>query len=318
MNLKDRLVISKRNSISTQIPDNQYTVNFSEVFANSSVIGSIIRTLIDNNKNIIFTASREFEKTLFVQYFKNLLSNYAINIEDNFNEYNLSINNKINIYRNTEIPELVKIFEAIITGYKTFAICLNINSAENILEKIKAVIAINYPNMTEKMINTLISESNAVFVNISEIRGELVVSSIDELVKADSLSLKEIYSYIIIENNNLNEEKEEIQNIKPTNLKNILEDEELLNYEPSIQLSETKEENTSEEKIDLKEEQPNTIEEAQNIVEIDEKSTESTNEHNEELIENQESEKEISIEEPKEKINKYKLLREKVKSKKAN
>ena len=221
--------------------------------------------------------NNSFEYSRLINFIHLTAKDKQLNLIDNIEE---SSNTKINLINITDINELVKVFQSIIMGVKPYILNLKINSDENIIEKLQTLIAINYQNLTEKHIETLIGESDSVFVSVNTENN--AISSIKELYFDKELYLEEVYSYSRQKNRNTKKQENaavSIENKNPSKIKNILIDDELMSYKP--------------------EEHVNNVEkEEDNSVEIEETAS---------------AENTISSS----KINKYKLLKEKVKARKS-
>ena len=292
MNLKDRLVISKQNITANQNGTAEKG-NIPE-FKNALEVSDIVKSLITNKKNLIFVSNRETDKAIIIKFIKNTVPS-AYNTTESFDE-NLVNSGKINIIKNASIKDIVKVFEAAISGYKQFICLFYINKNNQIKDKLGALIAINYPPLSDKNIITLMSCSDSVIITIENKDDTVIISEIIEM--NDSYEINTMYSYDNQEKQQkkklkknpepkeqIIEEKESAaevieQPVKKQKIKNILIDEELLNYEASDHIVDNNTPDIIEEEI-----QNDTADETQ-----------------------------ISSE-PAKKVNKYKLLKEKIKSK---
>ncbi|MBQ9245969.1 hypothetical protein IJ182_06870 [bacterium] len=355
MNLKDRLIIAKQNKSDIQVKNNNIqNNNISDIFVNAAETENIIRNLIKEDKNIIFITNNNIDKTIIAEYIQILIKDRNVIITEKPNENDININSKVRVYTNTNITDMINILGFAITGCKPSVFCLNINSYKNIIEKIKTLIAIERANLSTENINTLLTESEITLVNITENDNKLIINDIDLIENDNKITLKNIYSVNKPENkkeetdideiqesgleespeNDFTEEpvnqiidnkKEAIKEQKETTtkkrgtkktsskIKNILIDDELMNFNPEehtiIQSS------TPIEKI--KEEQSNVENEENNINQfIDSiELKEEDNQNEQETAEITTNTNNIEKEQTKP-INKYKLLREKIHSKK--
>ena len=211
------------------------------------------------------------------------------------------------MFEKPSIYEIVKILEYIIYGYKSFIFAMDMNSFEDVLEKIKTVIAVNFKNLTEKNIDTLISNSNTIFVYFSKNEdGLFTITNIGEIIN---------------ENNTVN--------IVPVYIKESEPEQKLDNKISTVIEPKPEEETAAYEKKDAIITEP--------ILLPVEETTEELN-HNEDeiikdfmtnedvqtiIIDSNPNKAENNIDKPEDtiepqKINKYKLLKEKVKNRRSS
>ena len=288
MNLKDRLIISNQNNVKVQNENGEYVYTTDEIFSDSKEAGEIIRDLALNNRNIVFVHNRSFDSNLFINYIQILLRDKQLNFLDNFEESKLSDRN-VNLIKSPNINSIVKIFEYIIYGYKPFIFNVCFESTENIIEKLSAVISVNFANLSEKNINTLISSSNCIFVVIEQNDNSFVISNILEISDKSSVKLTTIFTQNGMVESQHNSEKEEDINSEEGSI-----DDDLMNYDIEKHINNNLTEKT------VTEENDDVFAEEQKISQ--EKSEDSE----------QEETAEEEIELPVKKENKYKLLRDKV------
>ncbi len=253
MNLKDRLIIAKQPDVKN-IKETAFE-DVSLIFKNSKKQTKLIRDYILNNKNIVFLADRTFDRNLLVRYIQLLLPEKQINLLEKPESRNLSVNSKINMIKDPDIIDFVRILQAVILGYKPFVSCISLNYSEDILDTFKALISANYENLTDKHIETLFKESDTVFVNITNQNDDWTISSVNEFSLNEKITVKKA-------------PKETKSNNK---IKNILDNEEINSAE--------------EEKV--------------------------INNSEEDIIQAT-----VVVDKTPEKVNKYKLLKEKVRAKK--
>jgi hypothetical protein len=211
----------------------------------------------------------------------------------------IKINYKIKIIPKISILDLVKILELVIYGYNSFILGLDINSPDKVIEKIKAIIAINYRNLSDSNITTLLTVTDVVFVFVEKNEdGLFYISKIQEVEqKYENISLNTIYeikNLEVVENNEIIEQVEQNVNLNPPPKENIEVEisDEISNDEQDISIKE--ESHIQDETLQQKDG------EQQEEVQVQEEDL---------------KEDENSNQEEHHKINKYKLLKEKVKAK---
>lgn len=308
MNLKDRLdSISSIDKVCIKENTNKEP-DILDIFEDNKNVRKIISLAINNGKNIILLSNTSCDKTLLIKYISSFVPEDRQKSEiTSTSEINSKQNCDIFLFEKPSIYEFVKILEYIIYGYKSFIFAMDMNSFENVLEKIKTVIAVNFKNLTEKNIDTLISNSNTIFVYFSKNEdGLFTITNIGEIINENN-TVNIVPVYI-----KESEPEQKLDNKISTVIKLKLE-EETAAYEKKdaiitepilLPVEETTEElnhNEDEISIDL---MPN--EDVQTII-ID---------SNPNKAENNIDKPEDTIEP--QKINKYKLLKEKVKNRRSS
>lgn len=311
MKLKDRLrnknllneVQEKQTSIDAELTDidgtgldelndNVYgNFNTNDIFLDTKIVKSYINDFIQNNKNIILVCNKSFDKLIISNYIKSLLPpKKGINVIEELNSHIKDLNGKVNIFPTPDIAVIVKILEQIIYGCQSFIFSINLGNYDNVINKLKAIIALNYKNLDSNDIITLLGASNAVIVYILKNEdGLFYLSKIDE-IKQNGMEI-ELRS-ILNENTNKNNDME---SNSENSVMNSLE-ETLIIEKNKIKPSE-KENSISIEQNNISDETKQVVKKEQEII-------------NEEISE----ENQTKIEEKK--LNKYELLREKVRQKK--
>ncbi len=279
MNLKDRL--GNYNKINTNIEQNdEFTINNmneADIFENNTAANLLILNLLNKNKNIIF-ASLECENNPVIANYLHSVLNENSNITRDIENID-SENSKICIIPTLKIEEAAKLFESFLTTQKSYIMGINLKSFDNIIEKLKVIIALNHKNLTEQNINTLLSSSDLIFIFISRNEdGLYYISEIKELIYSNeefSLEILYIYKNRIEEESNKNEISIEMlpanevktdekrfdeyiikeNNTEDTEIKNTPDiyieknelEEEIKNQKETIIISETEENNTDKE-----------------------------------------------------------------------
>ncbi len=213
MNLKDRLeYIKQTNTISIKDNDNSDSCpGITDVFADSINVRNLILNLIRENKNIIFAGDKSIDKLMTAVYFQSLIGENNSEIINSIDENISNKNFQKNIVPNPDIYNIVKIFEYIIYGYKSFIFGLDLNNSDNFIDKLKTLIALNFKNLTDANINTLIGSSNSAFVFISRNDdGLYFISEINKINYVEGeLSFENIFSSIL----NINTEDVTFDNV---------------------------------------------------------------------------------------------------------
>lgn len=197
MNLKDRLISIKATDdieIKTTVDD----ANIADIFVDNEYVRGLVSDFSKKEKNIIFVSDRTIDKFLLAQYMQYLINDSKATIVNDIEENLIYINSRINIVPNPSISQIVKIFQYIIYGYKPFVFGLDLNSYDNVIEKVRALIAINFSNLNQENINTLISSSEAIFVSVSKNEdGLYFISKIDEITNFNGIpKLSNVFKHI--------------------------------------------------------------------------------------------------------------------------
>ena len=266
MNIKDRLTKIKNfsNSISSQ-----NTITSNNFHFDNDIVNNIIEEHINNFGNIIFVTDISINNNNVAKYFATLIKeDKSISVIDTTKEILNIQNNTINIIQEVSKNNILNIFEQMLFGIKSFILGIHIDSYENIIEKIKTILAIN-SNLTESNINILLNAANALIINIQiDNNGIFYVKNIDKIQSEDSkILLKNLYTFF---------------------------------YKTEIE-------------AEIKKEETNKINKNDEISQIP-----STNKIEKEIKINKQNSEEPPTEEKTKKINKYKLLKEKIKQKKQN
>lgn len=308
MNLKDRLdSISSIDKVCIKENTNKEP-DILDIFEDNKNVRKIISLAINNGKNIILLSNTSCDKTLLIKYISSFVPEDRQKSEiTSTSEINSKQNCDIFLFEKPSIYEFVKILEYIIYGYKSFIFAMDMNSFENVLEKIKTVIAVNFKNLTEKNIDTLISNSNTIFVYFSKNEdGLFTITNIGEIINENNtVNIVPVYIKESEPEQKLDNKISTVIEPKPEEETAIFEKEDAIITEPILlPVEETTEElnhNEDEISIDL---MPN--EDVQTII-ID---------SNPNKAENNIDKPEDTIEP--QKINKYKLLKEKVKNRRSS
>lgn len=288
---------NNKTILKKQIENSKFSI--CDIFVQSELLESFVK-YAQNKRNIIFICNKSFDKLIIANYLQSKLiaENAVIIDEKDVNAKDLPGN--INIFPNPEIHSILKIFEQTIYGMGSFIFGLNFGCFDKAIDKLKAVIALNYPNLTADNINILIEASNAILVYVEKNNDSLFSITNIEEVKQDN---ENIDTDIIPQSKNIKTDKEtktnavqekENRNEIAEQTKEIIEEdnEENLNSEKS-----TNENEIVEETVELKELEENSVSQEAEIPNI--------------LADDLPYEEEID-----KKPNKYQILKERARQKK--
>ncbi len=293
MNLKERLdSINTIDKIYIKNTNNEEP-DILDIFEDNTKVKKILSAAINNDKNIILLSDLSCNKPLLVKYISTFTEQTKKSMEiTSYSDINDKHPPDIYVFIQPSVYEIVKIFERVMYGYKSFIFTMNMNSFDNILEKLKTVIAVNFNNLTSDNIDLLISNSNSVMVYFSKNEdGLFTITNIAEITN---------------ENNNM--EIVSLYSAEPNDIQKI--DKSIsVEFEPEIK-----------KEITINEEENEPVQEIHQDGKV-------TYEVNNELKTGYMDNDDISVNEPQtslveeeksipvKKINKYKLLKEKVKNK---
>lgn len=208
MNIKERLNITKKVQQNSEKQSNNSKLKF-----DNNIVINIISEKINNFNNIIFITENTYNNNTVSAYFQNCV----IEAENKINLPSSVKNIKketINIFPSVSGELLVKILEQTLMGVKSFVFGISLNSYENVIEKLETLIAVN-SNLSEKQINLLLSESNTILVNVKQDEtGAFYVKDIDKIqIENAQLALNNLYTYI-------DKPEEETTQFEPVSIKN--------------------------------------------------------------------------------------------------
>lgn len=214
MNIKDRLAEFVKNKQSELNTDIEYE-NIESIFENDKFATDILSNCIKENKNIFLICSSGCDKTLSCKYLYNFYKNKSIVEEtESFKESLKYSNSQTVIITNPEGKDFIKALEYMLSGLKSFVLAFNFRTYKDILESLIVLIAINGKNLTNVNITHLLKQSEAVLVYIDRNEdGLFSITDISEITGVDKeLNLIQRYNSrkIKISENNLNFESAEI------------------------------------------------------------------------------------------------------------
>lgn len=320
MNFKERFNLNIQNNIKYE--NNEIDVKaeaFSfDMFCRNNEVEKILRNTFIKDKNVIIASKKNSNKDIIYSYIKKFIGKaqsveVVENIEDDISFTNAS---KI-IVPEPNIYELVKILEFILCDYKSFIFSLNIKSYENIIESLKTLILLNFPNLSNSNALHLIGSTQAIviYVKIDE-KGNYFITNIGEIeYKEGKILLNNLYD---------KQKKEKALLEDYGDLAEIEEKEEEIKDQNELvkTTKEISEEKTEAEHFSTEEESKPTTEDVEDIetttIEIKEENTEKIEVEKNTIEEGTKEAIPSQIEEIVEEVktNKYKQLREKIKKRK--
>ena len=275
MNIKDRLKSTKNSEENIVLKkENPKKTSIADIFADGKYVQTLVRNYIKDYKNIIFLNNSSFDSSFICEYFKSFtIKGEKVKITNSVSLKEV----QINIIPEPTVKDIVKIFENIILSDKSYIFGLKIKTYDNILSKLRALISVNYPNMSQDSIDVLINSSECVIVYFSKNDdGLYIISKIEEMHNIEGeIVLEKIFdtdsAFVLSSDESVSQEDNSAENIE------------------TVQNSETplsQEENIIGEKVEIE----NELKEEKQVITVDNKRTI--------------------------KVNKYKLLRDKIKRKK--
>ena len=202
MNLKDRLkttvklkkIKAEKNLIANSIDE---SVHSAGILKNQNV-EDVLSQILTCDSNVILASSVDCENSEVAQYVKSLLpSSFSVEtIYDVASNIKFVKSSKI-VFPNPNIKEFVKILELIQYGYKNFIFAISICQFENIIEILKALVLLNFGNLSEKNFNTLMSTASPYIVYFKKNADDMLyVSNIAQVVlDKNSLTVFDVYSF---------------------------------------------------------------------------------------------------------------------------
>lgn len=330
MNFKERFNLNIQNRINHEQNEIEVkTEAFSfDIFSRNSEVEKILRTTFIKDKNVIIASKKNSNKDIIYSYIKKFRGKaqsveVVENIEDDISFTNAS---KI-IIPEPSIYEIVKILEFILCDYKSFIFSLNIKSYENIIESLKTLILLNFPNLSNSNALHLIGSTQAIiiYVEIDE-QGNYFITNIGEIeYKEGKIFLNNLYDKQKNEKALL-EDYGDLAEIEETKEQNVLDSALKEKSKIEVNLEEKLETEKEVEDILTEEQTQSKTETVEEFEEVEETKTEIKEENSKEIGQEQNTVKEETKQEPSEeqeivvdevKANKYKQLREKIKKRKS-
>lgn len=217
MNIKDRLAEFVKNKQSGMNTITEYE-NIESIFENDKFSIDILHNYVKENKNIFLICSSNCDKTISCRYLYNFYKDKSLVEEtDIFKESLKYSNSQTVIITNPDGKDFIKALEYMLFGQKSFVLAFNFKTYEDILESLIVWIAINGKNLTNVNIVHLLKKSEAVLVYIDRNEdGLFSITDISEIICDDNgLNLKQRYNSRIskIGDDNLNSEREKTHEV---------------------------------------------------------------------------------------------------------
>ncbi|MBQ4123939.1 hypothetical protein IJD44_09530 [bacterium] len=207
MAVKDKTKTVKKKTVRKVKVKSDRFVN--EIFSFNELADDFILKIVNSTTNIFLISSPDCDKSIISAYLKNhiakktsstVMENIDVDISSFLSRY------KRLIFPELSIKEVVHIFEYILSGFDGFAVGINLNSYDNLIEKLQTLISIQYPSLSLSQINCLIYEAHPIFIYFSKDEdGLFVVQSIDEVLKVGTS---------LILNNKFSNKQHEIKEVK--------------------------------------------------------------------------------------------------------
>lgn len=290
MNLKERIAIINQLKSTSSVKDIEIKkdVDVYEIFVKNNTVQQLIENSVSRGKNIVFLAPSYCDKTILANYIRNFYDdNASIDLMSNLSENLPYATSQRIIVSDVSVEEMVKIFELILCDYKTFSFCMSLKTFDNVLESFRTLIALSNRNLTASNIEHMLGVSSAVLVYVDRNEDGLYeITNVGKIVyKNNKAFLDVLYS----------------QDKQQENNENLI----------SVQQSAT-------ESIVVKTAETDVVDEAQIpiVTETEEETLlheDVVEEKFEDVVPEEVQENEVVEEQPKK--NKYKLLKEKIKSK---
>ena len=295
MNFKERIdKINQINNKQADVIEIKSEIENFDIFIKNKAVEHILKNAISKSKNIVLLCQSICDRTVVCNYLRSFIdSSVSVEVSNNISADLPFISASTVIVPEPNIDEIVKIFELILCDYKSFIFSMNLKSFENVLESFRTLIALNKNNLTLDNVEHLIGMSDALFIFVS--RNDDGLFDITDIGKVVYKNNRTFLDVLFSSSKNLDDNIVEMQEISD------VQNEEIIVVPDVIDTVPQEVQNNVEESV--VEEIPTAIEEQ--VVEV------SPCDDNKENID-----KEIVVDEPSVKVNKYKLLKEKRKNKK--
>ena len=165
---------SREYFLKHQILDNDVSEYLREKIRNGENIFVVGASSADKLPVLSYLSGLENENIAVIQGLEDILTDAENQLI--FSKYSLpfkevaskafELNHSLVVTECSDITELMSVFEFINSGFKHFIAAFNVNSKEDFLENLKNLIMLNYPQMSESKINGLIVSAikNIVFL----------------------------------------------------------------------------------------------------------------------------------------------------------
>lgn len=197
MNFKER--ISKINKVKTQAPQQMKAkseIDVSDIFVKNTTVEHILRNAVLKSKNIVLMCQSNCDKTLISNYMRKFMgASASVAVLSDFSTGLPSASASTLIVPEPSIRDIVKIFELILCDYKSFIFTMNLKSFCNVLESLRTIVSLNKPQLAASNVEHLIGMSEALLVYVSRNEdGLFAVSDIGKIVyKNNKMFLDVLY-----------------------------------------------------------------------------------------------------------------------------
>lgn len=296
MNFKER--ISKINKVKPQSArpvEMKAEIDVADIFVKNTTVEHILKNAILKSKNIVLLCQSNCDKTLISNYMRKFIgASVSVEVLNDFSTGLPHASASTLIVPEASIRDIVKIFELVLCDYKSFIFAMNLKSFCNVLESLRTIVSLNKPQLTSSNVEHLIGMSESLLVYVSRNEdGLFTVSDIGKIVyKNNKMFLDVLYGSSV--------EPLKVQEPAPVTVVAPAQvSAPVPNSEPEqVSESEPMPADKKEKKEDL------VVEQSIEVLE------QTSDENSDEIIIKEEAF------ESKPKVNKYKLLKDKIKSKK--
>lgn len=196
---------SREYFLKHQILDNDVSEYLREKIRNGENIFVVGASSADKLPVLSYLSGLENENIAVIQVLEDILTDAENQLI--FSKYSLpfkevtskafELNHSLVVTECSDITELMSVFEFINSGFKHFIAAFNVNSKEEFLENLKNLIMLNYPQMSENKIEGLIVSAikNIVFLE-KMVDGVTRVSHICELkTENGEIKIEDIFTF---------------------------------------------------------------------------------------------------------------------------
>lgn len=140
-----------------------------DIFIRKNKSENIITSALNKYQNILVAGSIECDKTIMSQYIKNFIPKIdSVEVIYNVNSEINYINAQRIIVPEANIHDFIKVLEMCLYGFKSFITTLNIKSYNHIIDTLKTLIALNTSNLQEAGINNLLGTAELLIIYIAK------------------------------------------------------------------------------------------------------------------------------------------------------
>ncbi len=169
MNLKERIEIINQLKSTASIKNLEIKkeVDTFEIFVKNNAVQQLIINSISRDKNMILLCPSTCDKTIIANYIRSFIDeSVPVDIIANISENIAFANAQKIIVPEPSLIEMLKIFELILCDYRTFIFCLNLKTFDNVLESFRTLVALSNPNLSANNIEHMLGVSASVLVYV--------------------------------------------------------------------------------------------------------------------------------------------------------